>query len=180
MKMNNKGFGILEVLISIGIIVVVATSSVSLTRSVLERNVISMQRTQAYNLVKEGLERARNLRDTTWVDEESSKTFESFEDIGNEGFSIVLKDDSMGFEVKSESEKISMNDSEEIEFTRTYYIEKLDREDLLVRSLNATIEEESSIEEYFRNVEVNVSWDYKNKTYDVSAATILTDWKPRN
>ena len=65
----QAGFGLLEVVLSAGILATVVGASVGLLNSSLHRAVLAGQRSQAMNLAQEGIELVRAMRDTTYVDQ---------------------------------------------------------------------------------------------------------------
>ncbi|MBI4032338.1 hypothetical protein HY374_01390 [Candidatus Berkelbacteria bacterium] len=66
---RDAGFGLLEVVISAGILATVVTASVGLMNQSLKRAVLASERTTAMNLASEALEQVRMLRDSTYVDQ---------------------------------------------------------------------------------------------------------------
>lgn len=69
-KFNSKslGFGLLEVLISVGILALVTGGVIGLGNISVKNSIISADRTVAYNLAQEGKEALKQIRDTKWVD----------------------------------------------------------------------------------------------------------------
>jgi len=68
---NKSGFTILEVLISIGIIIIGIFAVLTLTVSTMTTNDKALEYTIAANLAREGIELVRNRRDTNWYNEEN-------------------------------------------------------------------------------------------------------------
>jgi Tfp pilus assembly protein PilV len=73
-KLYKKGFGIVEVLIASVIIIMIVFALVAAGKAALNGLLLSEQRTQAYFLAQEGLEIARQVRDTNWIDSGDAKT----------------------------------------------------------------------------------------------------------
>ena len=74
----SNGFGLIEVLISITILILVLSSAVAM-QIASSRGIISVrQDIVAYNLAQEKIESIRKDRDTVWMDEDSSTDFSAF------------------------------------------------------------------------------------------------------
>lgn len=71
--MSNAGFGLLEVVLSAGILATVVGASVGLLNASLHRAGLAGERSQAMNLAQEGIELVRALRDTSYVDKVSNE-----------------------------------------------------------------------------------------------------------
>ena len=74
----KKGFGLIEVLISAAILIVILGALVAIGRMALTNIRVSQERAQATYLAQEGLEVARQIRDTNWVDGRNDTTWDSF------------------------------------------------------------------------------------------------------
>ena len=66
-KINSSGFGLLEVIVPLGIIITVEVSILSLSASSIKLGTLSRQRTQATEIARQGLEVVRNIRDSNWA-----------------------------------------------------------------------------------------------------------------
>jgi len=77
---NNKGQGLLEVVIALSIIVTGLVGALSLAISNLSNSSDSVQRVIAGNLAREGVEVVRNIRDSNWLAGEVWDTSLFFED----------------------------------------------------------------------------------------------------
>lgn len=65
---KQAGFGLIEVVVSAGILATVVAASVGLMNQSLKRAVLAGERTTAMGLASEGLEQVRMVRDSTYVD----------------------------------------------------------------------------------------------------------------
>lgn len=65
----QRGFGLIEVLLSTAIFIVVVGSLVALSRMAIRNAILATHRTQAFNLAQDGIETVRQMRDTNWLDE---------------------------------------------------------------------------------------------------------------
>lgn len=63
---NNKGFGLLEVLVSISVVIVGILPMVNLFNSVLARERDTENKLKAIYFAQEGIEIVRQIRDTNW------------------------------------------------------------------------------------------------------------------
>lgn len=66
-KYRSNGFTLIEVLIASSILVMVTGAVVGLSRVAFHSQDLSLERTQAYHLVQEGLEMVHQMRDTQTV-----------------------------------------------------------------------------------------------------------------
>lgn len=181
--MRNKniknGFGIMEVLIAASLLIIIVGSVVGLSRMTLKNNMLSSEKIQAYNLVREGLEIIRSLRDTNWIDVSPESTW--LDNIcnptidQNEAQCTFVYNDILNKYVISNNvpEKISINN---IEFERVYKVSITKKQNLA-----------DFVDEQYKNsilvyntriVEVEVSWKNTGKKYSVKGSTFLTNWKP--
>src|SRR3989338_5479549 len=64
---NKKGFSIIEVIISVFVIAVGLVSIIGLIAGSLRESINSRNQTIAANLVQEGVELVRNVRDNNWA-----------------------------------------------------------------------------------------------------------------
>ncbi len=63
----GSGFTLIETIVAVGIVVVGLVSALSLFATSLSAVTIVRQRIAAANLVQEGIEVTRNIRDTNWI-----------------------------------------------------------------------------------------------------------------
>jgi Tfp pilus assembly protein PilV len=66
-KINNNGQGLIEVIVSLAIIVVAILGALSLATLTIQAGTQSRERVQAALLAQEGIEVAKNYRDTNWL-----------------------------------------------------------------------------------------------------------------
>jgi type II secretory pathway pseudopilin PulG len=175
MKKNSlhNGFGIIEVLISAMILMVVVGSAVGLSRAMIRRNIISSQRVQGYNLLREGLEMGRVYRDTVWIDQQANEWNDNFPDFDTYFIFQINPDDTIDFS-NQESEIIEKDD---VKYTRKFEFKKIKNTDELNNLINDGLYDgsEYDLEDEIVVLNVAVSWDDKV----VEASTILTNWKPQ-
>jgi type II secretory pathway pseudopilin PulG len=151
---NTNGFGLLEVIISISVIILVVGGTVTLGNSALRNNTISQERTVAYNLAREGVEVVRQIRDTKWI----NGTPDSWADFGITGSQDVQNVGDAWVFGSSLPHKI-----EDIDYSRVITIDKY------------TLVGENT-DETARKVTVKVTWRDYGRDFNVELNEILTNW----
>lgn len=176
-QQTQRGFGIIEVMVSAIIIIIIVGGSVTLIRSMIKKNIASSERIQAYNLAREGLEIARAARDTAWIDQAVNAWCYYLDgctlDDMNVSSQSVLTKNSDGKYIMDDGTTEEIVTIDGVNFIRTYNIEPLNN----IPSIAAGIEVPADVT---RNVTVKVSWggDSNNENM-IQASTLLTDWKPQ-
>ncbi len=74
---QSKGFGLLEVLISIAILVMVSGAAIALQISSTRGSINVKQDVVAYNLAQEAIEQVRQQRDSNWIDQNPQTSWSS-------------------------------------------------------------------------------------------------------
>ncbi len=87
--MGNKGFTILEVMLSIFILTAAVVGSFSLIQQTLHASSLNQSKLIAYYLGQEGIEIVRNIRDNNWLEQYRSDPALSWDDGLDEGEYIV-------------------------------------------------------------------------------------------
>lgn len=186
-----KGFGVLEVMISSGIIVIILIALTTASRAALNGNIQNQMRAQAIFLAQEGLEAVREARDSGWIGNISGTGWNSLVWNGDElnlvdttslgCYRIDFKTTVNRFgltktsacpPLNSDLEKITIL-SQGDEFDRYVQIESVgDRimKDDTASSVTAGTNLANSIK-----VTVVVNWGAGKS---ISESTILTNWKP--
>lgn len=175
-NLNNKGMTIIEVLVATTILVVVMGAAVATSRSMIRNTVISSERTQAYNLVREGLEISRKLRDSTWIDESNNSWNEYFLnecvanycyfDKQNNSYAVLPTNSNLGDIVL-----------DNVTYTRKFKFLPMTNNADLAQSAGYGdyVANKANFDAEFVKVEVDVSWNSRN----INGYTILTNWKPQ-
>ena len=70
----QRGFGILEVLITAVLLIIITGSVIGLNRLIVRNNIVSVERTQAYNLLRQEIENVITTRNANWEDKISWDT----------------------------------------------------------------------------------------------------------
>ena len=73
-KSNQKGFTLLELLVTIFVIAIGLIAAYVVAQYPLSRVSVSMSTLKAAYLAQEGIEIVRNIRDTNWLEEDNWKT----------------------------------------------------------------------------------------------------------
>jgi len=158
MKNNNEsesGFGLLEVIIASGVLIMVITSSVALSRMAIRSNVVSLERVQAYNLAQEGIEKVRQVRDTNWVDKDP------------------VTDWKTNLLPTTNPETVPLNNKD---FTRTISIADITDTELGTNLLTYGI---TNTQDTIKKVNVTVAWKEYDIDWKIDLVTYLTDWKAK-
>jgi len=81
MKKYSKGFGILEVLVAAGVLIVVIAGTAALANYSLRATVLASDRTMATQLAQEGIEKVREQRDTNWIDNDTGTSWSTLDEL---------------------------------------------------------------------------------------------------
>lgn len=65
-KKYQKGFGILEVLITAVLLMIITGSVIALNKVIVKNSIVSVERTQAYNLLRQEMENIISIRNDNW------------------------------------------------------------------------------------------------------------------
>lgn len=194
----HSGFGILEVLISAGILIIVVGGVLTLERSAIKSNILSQEKTQAFNLTREGVELVRANRDTKWIDEEVNDWNEKFNLSENQDIAYFVIDCTRNCDLfpatseQKESIKVGKTD-----FTRQIQVKKIPTSfNTVLKDKTKVTEIDSSgnVTEYGSGTPIYditntdnrvltevvsvVSWSSGGKEYQEEIPLVLTDWKP--
>lgn len=159
MKKTNKqkGFTLIEVLISIFVITIGIVAALNLLSSVIGDVAVNKSQVIATNLCQEGLEIVRNIRDTNWQEDES----------WNNGLSAG----EYRAEYNSDS-LLSLSDNPPLQSSDDYlYQYGLGENTIFHRKI--------IIENLTNGIEITskVTWDQGGKSFEVSAISRLYGWR---
>lgn len=175
---HKSAFGLLEVVISIGILVIVMSATVFTNRLAVRGSIIANQRAQAYNLVRQNLELLRVMRDSIWVDKivnEWNTPFSNATFGDNNSYYLVFFQEK--WQLKSGSQMKNLDGSnftEKISFNQVE--ENLTKElQTIAGSTNLNSVQNPNI----INAQVVVSWQSYGQNHSVTGSIQLTDWKPQ-
>ena len=174
MKQNNKnrGFGLLEVVVAAGILIIVIGASTALSRMAVRTTVISLDRIQAYDLSQQAMEEVRTIRDTNWLAHDNWNTGLELAAGNQKRGPLYLKYQSnqKKWSLTNGDEKITLNN---IEYTRTIYIDKADNE---INNSLSRVGIDNSTSNNVIKIIVNVSWQEYGQTWSNEAVTYLSNW----
>lgn len=167
-KKLNSGFGLLEVVISCGILVTAIAVSITLNKLAVKNSVISLERVQAYNLAQEGIEQIRSVRDTNWIGTGLSWN-DSFKNL--ELGSSYRYDAATG-KIASGNDEVT---EDGITFKRELFFEPIDNSSASsLTGMGINNPENSTIK-----IKTKISWTEYGISFTVEPETYLTDWRPR-
>lgn len=182
MSGTKKGFGLLEVLISAVIIIMILAALVFIGRAALSNNEYLSERAQAVYLAQEGLEIARQIRDTSWIDGEnitkwnSLVHFPSIEPpVNNRPYLLeVFNAPFLLYEYGLIECDPTTCDS--ITIDGVIFVRKI-----TVNTVNAPLLPNSTgtdLTPYALKVTSKIEWKFSGVDKTVEASEILTNWRP--
>lgn len=171
------GFGLIEVVVAVSIMIIILGAVAVLQKNAIRNSVIAAERTQAYNLVREGIEAVRAIRDSKWIDQ----TAEPW----NKNFTTASE-----FDVEMEIEKWILQPAplEEIPLDKQKFLRKIFFENIAdsqvigqLKAMAGLAYADKTAEwwaDYAIKMTVVVSWNSYGKNYQITSYEYLTDWKP--
>lgn len=177
----KKGFGLLEVVITVAIIVVILGGLVAIGRAAEINSIKTQERAQAVYLAQEGLETVRQIRDSNWIDNNNATQWNTLV-WENTGLILVPSDGSI-YDIKfqvgrfglitpsTNSDKATIGG---VNFIRTIKIENVG--DLLPKTIFESTNMTST--DYALKITANVSWTTNGNSKDVAVSEVLTNWRP--
>lgn len=176
-KRKNKGFGLIEVIVGITMLLLTSIAALTLARSVTRFERFNEQRLVAYNLAQMVMEETRRKRDSAWDDLKRETRWEDVAD----GQIIVDSLNDYYFNYGTEGDRCDDSGNDTI-------VCNLDNNEYTivrqVAPLSQTISEldgtgiETMSDTVARRVFVDVMWFDQGQERHLDLTTILTDWKP--
>lgn len=184
--MNNnytqRGFGLIEVIVGITMLILTATAALSLSRTSIKAEAFNNRRVVAYNLGQQIIEEVRRTRDSAWDDlnpdtrwligdEALIESLENYE--GTQGFCENSDED--GYAVMCTIENVPYHIAMEVENIDMTELQGDETDDYTPASLRpgVTISDELS-----KRIFVDVMWNEAGSERHFELVTLLTDWKP--
>jgi prepilin-type N-terminal cleavage/methylation domain-containing protein len=168
-KPKNRGFTLIELIISIGVISAVLTGAFTLISMSFSTTTVGKSRVVAIGLVQEGLEIVRNIRDNNWL--AGKRDASSWRDGLGEGNYRVQYDKLTLLSPSANTFKIDSNGF--------YYYDDPGGGGPRANSVSTTFTRNINIQ-YIGNNQIKLScrveWKDRGRTYFVSAGTILYNW----
>ncbi|MCX6808509.1 MAG: hypothetical protein NTW50_02485 [Candidatus Berkelbacteria bacterium] len=192
---TKKAFGLLEVLISAGIIVVILGAMTVAARQSMKQTQSLQNRAQALYLAQEAIESLRQMRDTNWLNNTGDNgwdnmVYDASGIYGKVNYSIannyVLRFDTNRFGVApitdpSTQSEIVKIETPGIEFNRYLRIENvggLIPNDNTNSAKQIVINAKDPASDNAMKVTVNVNWLEGVSTKSIQISEILTNWRP--
>lgn len=167
MKINyRQGFGILEVVIASMILVTVVGAVVAMGSASVRGGITASDKTTAYNLVQECLEKARQVRDTAWVDTDPSTVWDS-----------KIKETELS--VLSECDDLTVG-KPEVAYTRNVTVGPVAWYAPGETPPTYGISAANKVPDNVVKVTATVKWIGENGEKQISGSTYLSDWKGIN
>lgn len=173
----------MEVLISAVIVIIILAALVFLGRSALAGSSYSEERTQAIYLAQEGLEIARQIRDTNWISSDPKKwdyfdgSYSMMTDvIHGLGDGDTEKTGKISYDSSSYRYKFETGQGESIAINRKTFTRKISFTkvgDLLPEDAGSINKDENAVV-----VKVKVEWTNNQGSKSLEASEILTNWRP--
>jgi type II secretory pathway pseudopilin PulG len=178
MKHNQKsGFSLIEVIIAFSILTITVVASTSLIANSIRANQDNILRVQAYFLAQEGLELARNTRDTNWL---NSKDYKN--EISKTKEILTIQENSSTNNGLYTFKVATGEVTGQITFERTVSLKNL--EDTPTTNLTSNDYKDGIPLDFNQSAQVvtsEVSFGYAGESETnrkkVTLTTILTDWK---
>ena len=181
LKIKNqyqKGFGLLEVLISAVIIIIILAALVFVGRAALNNNEYLAERAQAIYLAQEGLEMTRQIRDTNWTDGDADSKWNTlqfdsvsskFVATGSGDYKLQYQSPISRLGLVSGTETITIN---QVDYVRAIKVETIASSSELIPN-NST-----DLKPYALKITSTVTWNYSDVPRTISVSEILTNWRP--
>lgn len=180
-QLKKSGFGLIEVVISLGIIALVMGSVTLLGRVVYNGTIVAKHRAEASAFAQQGTELVRQIRDTQLVDKKTG-TWDNWFDSGGFGDNVSLTNANSSKNWRlvtygSSGSQYTMT-SQGVDYTRNIIVYK-DKvpTDLVIDNPNTSINENIDEGAVYRKVVSTVTWQDYGRTQTVELITYLTNWK---
>jgi|GEM_PF-2786761 len=181
-KNSERGFGLIEVIIGITMLILTATAALSLSRTSIRAEAFNSRRVVAYNLGQQIIEEVRRTRDSAWDDlnpetrwligdEALINRLENYE--GTQGFCENSDED--GYAVKCTIENVPYHIAMEVENVDMTELQGDEAGPYTPASLRPGV---TISDELTKRIFVDVMWDEAGSERHFELITLLTDWKP--
>ncbi|MGI6103509.1 MAG: type IV pilus modification PilV family protein [Patescibacteria group bacterium] len=167
-----RGFGLLEVVLAMGIVALVLGSVIGVLRMATRRSDLAARRVSAMYLAQESLEQARALRDSAAQDGRNNRWTELFGASSASGRFSHESDPVIGNRWMFRQQASETIQLDGVSYVRTTTVGPLPEEYATQLGLNA-----SAVQQLGRRVEAHVKWG-EAAGESVRAATYLMDWRP--
>lgn len=163
---RRAGFGLLEVILAVGIVILVVAAVVGLSQFVLRGYVTVGSRTTAYQLAQQGVEIARAVRDTGTLDTKPGTDWQTGLQISGasyrQNFAVSCAQGTVcPWQLSGGTETLTIDG---ISFTRSIFVEDA--------GLSDSTENANT-----RKVRVRVNWSEGIRQQSVEVTTFFTNWR---
>lgn len=183
----ERGFGLLEVVLSAGILATVIGAAVGLMNASLRRSTLASQRATAMNLAQEGVELVRVARDTTYVDRISNPWTAFLPPVTDtSSFALVFRPGETGgccvWTMQKTSAQSALPETvitdgvESITLDGTVYTREVFVTVPAAYSRQSGLDSSVASEDIVRQVRVVVRWG-SGPSEQVTSQILLTDWR---
>lgn len=181
---QQEGFGLIEVIVGISMLLICATAALSLSQTVIRTESFNEKRVMAYNLAQQVMEETRRSRDSSWDDLKSSTRWSEGETIddseillGEQSGEIDQITGKKSYECTVVAGENKLDCTVENEkFTVSRQILQMDNFSSL-HDIDSNLRGSDIDEDLARKVVVVVTWDERGVQRDIALTTVLTDWK---
>jgi type II secretory pathway pseudopilin PulG len=165
--MKKNGFGLLEVLLSSGLIAILIGGAVILGAVVFRTTQVNQHKTQAMYLNQEAIEAVKQIQRSNWVKQDATVSWNNSLDAGER--MLLAKD--KGWSLLAYNKEGSSKILNEVTFYRKITITDVTADKNLITDSNYR---SSNI---IKKLESEVTWDDFGKTYSTKIQTLVSDWK---
>lgn len=186
---NQAGFTLLEVVVASAILVFVSGAVLTVGRAAVRSQDLILERGQAYQLVQEGLELTRQMRDTMWIDEDPTNTWQTPFEEALEGAAVapvwnettaqwqLVTDHAGNPEVDGGMQQIILPTNPGVVYFRTLHISEVTSSLPPLSTDQGGGISAAEIDDHMLKVESIVMWDSQGETRSVIGSTFLSNWR---
>ncbi len=171
MKKKN-GFGLLEVLISAGILVIVTGGIIGLGNISVKNSVIAADRTKAYNLAREYAEELKQIRDTRWINGAINPTTgqpDNWNDNFGSGDYFIIKGSDGALSLSSGTDSVDGIYTRSVKFSLPAQV---------IQDNLSSNGIDNATGKWMEKATITVFWEEYGQQWSVNLPVELTDWKP--
>lgn len=170
-RKTSGGFTILEVLVASGILVAISGAMLTAGRASIRSHDLALERSQASQLLQEGFEIVRQMRDTNYLDG-SGNAWDSGLTTGAD-LQPVWDPDNRRWQLVTGPETVQIDGTTALTFTRSI---RIDPATNLTPIKPAGGAPDIDPAQLARKVTVTVTWESQGQTWSETGMTLLTDW----
>ena len=169
---KNSGFGLLEVLIAVGLLAILLGGAVILGSMVLRSSTVNKHRLEASGYNQESIEAIHQLRDSNWKQFGSTDKWDNGF-VRSQNFNLlyhpVFQDSSKTWKLESGEEII--NGKENVQYTRSIKFEKVKADSDLIKN------EQFVAKDIIYKVIAETKWQDYGQEESIIFETFISNWK---